>query len=135
MKIKIVEKGYSKFNGNLSGVEFVNGVSVEGLNQQQVNQISAVLRVESVDGSSVGISESYVSNVNKPMPIVNSSVEEVEVEEKEEAPVKKLEYDLDSLSVIADEKGIAGLRDIGDLYGVKSNSVSDLINKIIKAQG
>lgn len=40
----------------------------------------------------------------------------------------------EELEAIADEKGISGLREIGNELGVKSNSIEDLIGKILAAQ-
>lgn len=50
----------------------------------------------------------------------------------ENAPVKV--YTREDLEAVADEKGIAGLREIGDALGQKSNSVETLIDKILTAQ-
>ena len=43
-------------------------------------------------------------------------------------------YTKEQLEAIADEKGIAGLREIGDANKVKSNSIESLIEKILHAQ-
>ena len=137
MRIQIIEIGYNKFDGNLCGVDFKDGISVDELSQMQVNQISAAMRVKSLDNSPVGSGERYIADINKPMTQSvtlgrNKEVDEDKVEVDEE--VGKLEYDIDRLSTIADEQGIAGLRVVGDKYDVKSNNISDLINKIINAQ-
>lgn len=44
-------------------------------------------------------------------------------------------YTKEELEAIADEKGIAGLREISDPMGVKDNSIVGLIKEILQAQG
>lgn len=43
-------------------------------------------------------------------------------------------YTREELELIADDKGIGGLRDIGDKLDAKSNSIEGLIDKILTAQ-
>lgn len=44
-------------------------------------------------------------------------------------------YTKEELEAVADEKGIAGLREIADPMGVKNTSIVGLINEILQAQG
>ena len=60
------------------------------------------------------------------------SPDEDEVKSSDEDPVASLTKD--ELSKIADEKGIAGLREVAEGFGVKSKSIPDLIEKILAAQ-
>ena len=47
------------------------------------------------------------------------------------APAKS--WTQEELSAIADEKGIKGLREIGDDLGLKGTGIADLIAKIVEA--
>lgn len=48
------------------------------------------------------------------------------------APIK---YTAESLAAIADESGIAGLREIGKSFGVTGNSIATLTERILQKQG
>lgn len=50
-------------------------------------------------------------------------------------PMPETVYERAELEKIADEKGIAGLREIADPMGVKDNSINGLIKEILQAQG
>lgn len=69
---------------------------------------------------------------------LKAQVAEIEAEEAatETAAenVKMPVYSRAELEEIADEKGITGLRSIGDGYAVKSNSIEGMIEKILTAQ-
>lgn len=93
------------------------------------------------------------------LPVADSGVEKPEVDEDEAArleaarlkaeaegkeavsegedtggePVDPSLYTLDELSAIADSKGIAGLREIAGPMGIKSNSITGLIDELMKA--
>lgn len=62
---------------------------------------------------------------------LEAEIEEMTAEIEEEAETV---YSREELEAIADEKGIAGLREIGNTLGVKSNSIEDLIKKILDKQ-
>lgn len=62
---------------------------------------------------------------------LDAEIEEMNAEIEEEAETV---YSREELEAIADDKGIAGLRDIGNKNGVKSNSIEDLITKILNVQ-
>lgn len=57
-----------------------------------------------------------------------------ELEQAVEGETKREPMTREELEAIADEKGITGLREIGNELGVKSNSIEDLIGKILAAQ-
>lgn len=62
---------------------------------------------------------------------VQSHEEEMNAETEAETQT----YTRDQLEEIADTDGIQGLREIGAKRDVKSNSIEDLISKILQAQG
>jgi len=64
---------------------------------------------------------------------LSNLVETPESADTETQPVRI--YSQAELEEIADSKGISGLREIGNLLGVKDNSIQGLIKEIIAAQG
>ena len=61
------------------------------------------------------------------------SEEDEVVSEGDEPVVDSNLYTLEELSAIADAKGIAGLREIAGPMGIKSNSITGLIEELLKA--
>jgi len=53
---------------------------------------------------------------------------------KEEKVIKKLEYTKEELQKIADDKGLKGLRVIGNKLGIKFRGVKEAIKEILGAQ-
>lgn len=147
MKIKITQAGWEGFTGDLGSVEFVDGVNVEGISRREALVLGSFVTVVELadDGSELGpVSPAHelvvVSNLTAPV------VEELErgVEQEPEPEAEKVDeavapvalplYVEAELKAIADAKGIAGLRDIGDKLDVKDTSVRGLIAKILHAQ-
>lgn len=144
MKLKIVEPGWEGFNGTLGVVQFADGVSVGDVSRVEVNIISGNIRVvDFEDDSSVGALELDADVQNKPCFSQNlQTLEEIlagapaPVAAAPVAVVEKTEkqYTQAELEKIADKSGIAGLREIGDEFGVKGTSISGLIEAILGKQ-
>jgi len=131
VKIKITVKGYEHFNGMFGAVQFENGVSVDHVSQREADQIAAVVTVVTLDGEDDKlIGNRY--NASKGLQAEASTPAIASVESPK--PAKKVEYTFEQLSEIADKRGIAGLREIGEKYGVRSNSIQGLIKEIQEAQ-
>lgn len=153
MKIKLVEKGFETYTGLLGEIEFEDGVSVYDLNSRDIAMIAGSIRAETVDGSSaVGVTQDMLdrhsdeAEVIEPMQTqaeVDARAEAGEQEASEtqvpEAPVEGGEGELahyteETLTKVADEGGIQGLREIAEGFGVKGNSIAKLIEDILAAQ-
>lgn len=152
-KVKITEPALSEFTGVLSGVEFVKGVSVGEVTQAKKDQIGASLRLaEIVDGqeSQVGaattvskgfqasadsVKEDRKSIVGKPKQKAEQKTEPEKKVKQSEVKQPAKTYTEEELAKVADEKGIAGLRDIADDFGVKGRSIRELITEIMQKQG
>jgi len=132
IRVKLVGKGYDNFNGDLGMTKFENGVS-EPISYQQANLLSALTRVEVIEGDGNKLtSRAYEANKSTPAPVVSSRVSQPDPVEPPKKPVIK--YDRAQLEKIADEKGIQGLRAIGEEFDIRSNSIKGLITGIINAQ-
>ncbi len=141
--------------GSITSVEYVddegNAIGNAGMAQVQVDnrstpapvELKKLMGAETFDTKE----EQHVPDVKveiKPEPKEEADAEaeklEAEVEAHEEEINAKAEedtpvYTREELEAAADEGGIHALREIGAKRGVKSNSIEDLIAKILKAQG
>lgn len=140
-KLKILEMGFNSLTGVAGGIEFENGVSVEPISREQASRLAAAIRCEFVGGSNPSPSGVMAEKIAAETPIVekmpvSKPVEVKEPEEAPEAPEKvKATYTRESLELLADKKGIVGVRDIADDMDVRSNSIAGLIDGILKKQG
>jgi hypothetical protein len=146
MKIRIDEVGYDKLTGPFGIVEFKDGVSVDDVSRTEINLLSTMVRiVDAETGVPLGMLYDYDAVVDKPAQIIAplQTKEEADAAALKEAggkpaaPAKKaeLKYAQADLEAIADQKGIAGLREIGDTFGAKGTSIAGLIEAILNAQG
>ena len=76
-----------------------------------------------------------VSEEDEATKDLEKQVSEIESEETKETETQKVSYTKERLEEIADTDGITGLRLIGESLEVRSNSIENLIDKILKAQG
>lgn len=145
MKIKIDETGYENYTGRLGIVDFVDGVSVNDVSLGELNRMSAVIRVVSLeDGKQVGTLANFEQS--DVVPFVTETPSEVAGDENtggeggeggnddktgnEGGDV----YTQEELETVADKDGIEGLREIADPLGVTDKSIKGLITKILEAQ-
>lgn len=140
--LKITEPGWATFDGFLSGVEFVQGVSKEDISPSIAARIAGTMRCEMVDtGLNPSFTQQLVDRLNECAPVAEpmeraSEVSVVVLEQTEPVEENKVEkHTKESLEAIADEKGIKGLREIADPLGIKAQSISELIAKIVESQG
>ena len=129
--VKIVEQGWDKFNGNLGGVDFIDGVSERPLNDIEINRLSAGLRIEDVDsGNQLGVGANLVEA--RFTASVESSSLNTQDSEPEQVAKKQSLYTREQLEQIADKGGIVELRKIADSLGVKGKSIQTLIEAILQ---
>lgn len=133
MKLKIVEKGMETYSGYFGQIEFKDGVSVRDVTIVESNLVSALVRINWVeDGKDVGRAEITSVAFDKVAEVApDRSAKPVEAEPEKAKPMK---YSREDLEAIADSKGLSGLREIGSQYGVKSTSITKLIEAILEAQ-
>jgi len=157
MKIKILGVGYAGFTGLFGQVEFKDAISVDHVSKMEANRLGSILQIVEVDEEGnevkpVGIGQHDIdcrkqrAEIAQPLEIakvepvndekIKAKVEEQSIEEPNQnvAKIEVKKYTEAELEVIADEKGIVALREIGDPLNAKSNSISGLIPKILAAQ-
>jgi hypothetical protein len=146
--LKIVSKGWTGYTGGLGTVTFKNGVSTEPVPRRIADRLAAVTQMIEVDAegneiTAAGIAHRLVTETPGRAPVKGPLARQTEAERaeeerldmlrKEKAPASKF-YTAGELEVVASEKGLKGLREIADPWGVKDRSIPGLIAAILKAQ-
>ncbi|NQZ53224.1 MAG: hypothetical protein HRT93_03110 [Piscirickettsiaceae bacterium] len=154
-KLRILELGFNHLTGVAGGIEFKDGLSIEAVTKTQAFRLSAAMRCEFENGGNSSPANVVIENANMPapstaevtLPVVESTadgednrtgVEKYIQKMNSQAPkesVKTAKYTREQLEVVADEKGIVGVREIAGEFGAKSNSIAGLIDAIVTAQG
>ena len=125
--LKIKQAGMEGFSDYIGSVEFKDGVSVNPVSQIEAEMLSAIFAFETTEGKDPSQAARYQA--------VSKGVE-VPVEFKPEEPAP-IAYDFTraSLEAVADKKGLSGLRPIGEQWGIKSNSISGMIDSLMALTG
>jgi hypothetical protein len=154
VKLRLVQKGFEGYNGQMGVIFFENGLSTNDVRPLDAIRMSAVMQCEWENGQSASIAQSLLDNANTPAPMFTSDGQGTDAD-NERAAVEKVElaravtqgiasqatgadhpatsgYSKDQLAAIADAEGIAGLRKVADPLGVKGNSINGLIDAILK---
>lgn len=141
MKVKIAEPALANYTGILYRIQFLNGESLRELTPAEVNMIGAAMRVTDLEGNQVGAAVNH----GRRNSMTVSKATEVNAKQESEAlsatsgtsqaaPAAKT-YTAEELAAIADEHGIAGLREIAEPLGIKGRSINELIREITEYQG
>lgn len=149
--LKIVSKGWEGYNGHLNIISFKDGVSTTPVPQLIADRIAGAVSVVKCDAEgnvgekpeAVGIQNRLVSESAARAAILEPLERMTEKEKTFEAkldaarsltaPVETL-YTRAELEAIADEKGIKGVRVVGDAWKVKGKAIPVLIESILAAQ-
>lgn len=149
--LKIISKGWQGYNGQLNIIAFKNGVSTEPVPPRIADRIAGSISVVACDADGneiegdarVGIQHRLVTESAARAPLLTDLPRQNDSEKTLErkldaakalkAPLEHL-FTRQELEEIADEKGIKGLRQIGDAWVVKARSIPDLIEQILATQ-
>lgn len=145
--LKVVQKGYEGFTGPIGAYDFVDGVSVEKIPLHVRDRLSAAFQMIEVedDGSDsealAGVASRLVLDrklrLERTDPLPRQSAAEKAAENVRAVvgneKIKPL-YTQAVLEAVASDKGIAGVRELAAVWGVRSKSIPDLIGQIINAQ-
>lgn len=146
MKLRITEPGFTKMNGPIAEVMFVDGVSVDDVSPVQAERIACAMRCETVDGvnpsSSAVLLREYQARAEVVVPmkredeldVPHAVVETVEHKAPQPIAVPTNVWTRAALEAIADQSGIKGLRDIAASFNVKGTSIKALIDGVMDAQ-
>ena len=127
--LRIKQIGMEGFSDYLGTVLFENGVSVEPVTQGDAEMLSAIFAMETTEGKDPSNAALYaaISNGEEPPVVFAEPLPEV-------VPVV-YDFTRQSLEAVADKSGLSGLRPIGDQYGVKSNSITGMIDNLMALTG
>jgi hypothetical protein len=128
MKLKITQPGWEGFTGDFGGVQFDNAVSVVDVDPRTATRLANIVSVERIDGTNPSASQKLI-DMNGQSTDAIESVEVAQSTITQAMAPKHITREM--LEKIADEKGIAGIREISDDLGVKSNSVGKLIDMVL----
>lgn len=153
MKIRLKQKGFEHYTGQMGAILFKDGVSVRDVLDIDRRRLAGVMYVEDETGNQAPITQDAsdaVAPVGRDTVVQKATIERVggddsdvpqytkPVEEKpKKAQVERLEteitvrYSRDELEAIADAKGIGGLREIAEPLGVKGTSIRKLMDGIL----
>lgn len=176
MKVKIVQKGYEHFTGQIGITMFENAVSVDDVSYREACALAAIFSVRDAEtGKEIGAIErerAVWDNANIPIP---PSLKTASQKKVDAGTLKKPDdsenlgdetggddqgqaggdgengesgtggedqtgdeftaYTREALEALADEGGIAAIREVGAKFGVKGTSIARLIDEILAAQG
>lgn len=137
-KVRLLQAGYEQFTGQLGRNFFVDGLSVEPLLPVHAHFIGSTMAAEYEDGGTINPALNYALSMGDAPDVASEKAGEkvqemLETDAAAASSVKEV-YTREQLEEIADKRGIKGLREIGDVLGVRANSVSALIDDILKAQ-
>lgn len=141
MKLRLTQAGFENYTGQMGVVQFKDGLSESDVLPIDAIRIAAAIGAEWEDGSAANVGDMYLNNMHTPayVGMAEKPVEEVVVEAKTEQTETTAKpaaaFTQEELAQIADEKGIAGLREVADPLGVKGTSIVGLMEAIMKAQG
>lgn len=150
MKLKITQKGFENYSGQMGAILFKDGVSVYDVNESAAYRLSALFGVEWDTGESVKITRNaavmsapigretfLVATDGKPEEVRGNDGRTTYVDsDLTDAPIKVTRrYSIAELEAIADEHGIKGLRDIAGPLGIKGTSINALIDEIMQIAG
>lgn len=131
MKLKITEPGWAGYTGPLGYVEFVNGVSVDEVGRADAAALAGIVSIEEVGTG---------KNPSDSQRMIDSRAESLAVDAPVAAVLEPVvaapsaEHTRESLEAVADASGIKGIREIADPMGLKANSMTELIDKILNKQ-
>ncbi len=149
--VKIVQKGWENFSGQLGTANFVKGVSAHPLDVVTIDRIAVDLQIVDADSKELlGVQHRMIASQCVRLNSLDTLKRASEVEPAPEpapAPVEEpkpaeesphrpdaLKWTEESLMAIADDQGIKGLRAVGDPMGAKGRAIPELIDNILKAQ-
>jgi hypothetical protein len=138
MKLRLTQAGFENFTGQMGVVWFENGLSTTDVLPIDGVRISAAIGAAWEDGSMPNKGEMYLTAADAPAHVGTSgktfTPQSTAPAAPEAAPAVGTLFTEEQLAKVADEKGIAGLREIGDPIGAKGTSIVGLIAEILKKQ-
>lgn len=135
MKIKITQKGNETYTGNLGGVEFVDGESVDVVSRFIALRLGSIMSIEEVGtGKNPGAAQQILDAGSIPMdagmaPAIMVPQDTTRgIHQKSE---KFERFTREQLDEIASVSGLPGLREIAAPAGISAKNINALIQAIL----
>lgn len=146
MKFRLTAPGFETYTGQMGVIFFENGLSVSDVLPVDAVRIAGVIGGEWEDGAPANVSQLYLDNAHTPAPnddeqraaatVTNDTPRSNDFDAAAQVAAEVgVSYTEEELARIADERGIAGLREIAEPLGLKGNSISGLMQAILRAAG
>lgn len=144
MKLRLTAPGFETYTGQMGVINFVDGLSTDDVLPIDAVRVAGIIGAEWEDGAPANVSQIYLDNAHTPAPtdeeqrvvVTPDAPRSNDIDAaKEIAAEVGVTYTEEELAKIADARGIAGLREIADPLGLKGNSISGLMQAILRAAG
>lgn len=153
MKLRITQKGFENYSGQMGMVLFRDGLSVYDVPNRQALALSSIFGCRWEDGTTVQIEKVLVEprapvGRSTHLAPTDGTPEEVRGDDSgrtkyvqetiadSDVPVKATRlYTRFELEAIADKSGIAGLRKVAGPLGIRGTSINGLIEEILSVAG
>ena len=150
MKLKITQKGFENYTGQMGMVLFKDGLSVNDVPERVALRLAALFLCEWESNEPITITcnaaemrapigrQTFLAKTDgKPEKVAGNDGRTIYIEpDLANAPIKITKrYTLAELEAIADKDGIKGLRDVGSPLGVRGTSINGLIEEILRVAG
>lgn len=152
MKLKITQRGFENYSGQMGMILFKDGISVNDVPEHEALRLSALFGCTWDTDEQVVITRNPAemsAPVGRETHLVETdgTLEEVAGNDGADrptfiepdftdAPIKITKrYSLDELEEIADRDGIKGIRAVAGKYGIRGSSINGLIDEILRIAG
>ena len=151
-RIRLTQEGYEHYTGQMGITFFEDGLSTDVVPFKDANRMAAVLKCEFEDGTSCNAAQRLLDTAQQEASVERVTEDEVKTDaapvvaapvetpvvinltpaERPRDEANTHSFSRADLEEIADQSGIAGLREIATPLGLKSNSISGLIDELVK---
>lgn len=150
MKLKITQKGFENYTGQMGMILFKNGVSVYDVKERDALRLSAcfgckwendsaitVTKLEEEPRAPIGRQTYIVESDGAPEKVAGNDGRTIYVDVGfENEPIKVTRrFTLQELEAIADKKGIKGIREVAAPLGIRGTSINAMIEDILAVAG
>lgn len=136
-RLRIAERGWNNYTGHFGGVEFKDSLSVHPVDPVTATRLGSLIQLVKVDtDEQAGQSAELHRHADVRAEVVAElpRVDGQDIKPKAEPEPEQPKYTREYLEKVADERGIAGLREIADPKGIKGRGIVELIEEILEHQ-
>jgi hypothetical protein len=138
-RLKILDPGLSDYTGSFGSVEFVHGTSVGEVSWREGVALGSITQIVDADDLTYQINPAAdhdrMRETTSDDPVVQAFGKTVVNPEGELKSAAMQKFTREELEKIADEKGLAGVRNIANAVGRTGRSIVQCIDNILDEQG